>query len=108
MIDVTEPGTGQALPMDTGFMVFNEETYPHLCRLFRTLEVAWKNAPMSFAGRHDPTGIEWCGYSLNHLFAQRRNLLSPRFWRLLLHNQSLQQARPHGLANTRSGNNFPA
>lgn len=83
-IDVTEPGTGKALPMDTGFMVFNEKTYPHLCRLFRTLGVAWKNAPMSFAVRHDPTGIEWCGSSLNHLFAQRRNLLSPRFWRLLL------------------------
>ena len=34
-IDVTEPGTGRALPMDTGFMVFNEVTYPHLCRLFK-------------------------------------------------------------------------
>jgi predicted NAD/FAD-binding protein len=82
-IDVAEPGTGRALPMDTGFMVFNEVTYPHLCRLFRELGVRPKKTSMSFAVRHDPTGLEWCGSSLNHLFAQRRNLVSPRFWRLL-------------------------
>lgn len=82
-IDVTEPGTGRALPMDIGFMVFNETTYPHLCRLFRELGVSWKKTSMSFAVRHDPTGLEWCGTSLKHLFAQRRNLLSPRFWKLL-------------------------
>ena len=82
-IDVTEPGTGRALPMDTGFMVFNEVTYPQLCRLFKELGVRPKKTSMSFAVRHDPTGLEWCGSSLDHLFAQRRNLLSPRFWRLL-------------------------
>ena len=83
-IDVTEPGTGRALPMDTGFMVFNEVTYPHLCRLFKELGVKPKQTSMSFAVRHDPTGLEWCGSSLNHLFAQRRNLFSLRFWKLLL------------------------
>jgi predicted NAD/FAD-binding protein len=83
-IDVTEPGTGRALPMDTGFMVFNEVTYPHLCRLFKELGVQPKKTSMSFAVRHDPTGLEWCGSSLNHLFAQRRNLFSLRFWKLLL------------------------
>ena len=82
-IDVTEPGTGRALPMDTGFMVFNEVTYPHLCRLFKELGVRPKQTSMSFAVRHDPTGLEWCGSSLDHLFAQRRNLLRPRFWKLL-------------------------
>lgn len=82
-IDVAEPGTGRALPMDTGFMVFNEATYPHLCRLFRELGVRWKKTSMSFAVRHDPAGLEWCGSSLRHLFAQKRNLLRPRFWRLL-------------------------
>ena len=66
-IDVTEPGTGRALPMDTGFMVFNEVTYPHLCRLFKELGVKPKQTSMSFAVRHDPTGLEWCGSSLNHL-----------------------------------------
>jgi len=83
-IDVTEPDTGRALPMDTGFMVFNEVTYPHLCRLFKELGVKPKQTSMSFAVRHDPTGLEWCGSSLNHLFAQRRNLFSLRFWKLLL------------------------
>ena len=82
-IDVAEPGTGRTLPMDTGFMVFNEVTYPHLCRLFKELGVRPKPTSMSFAVRHDPTGLEWCGSSLDHLFAQRRNLLSPRFWKLL-------------------------
>jgi predicted NAD/FAD-binding protein len=70
--------------MDTGFMVFNEVTYPHLCRLFKELGVRPKKTSMSFAVRHDPTGLEWCGSSLNHLFAQRRNLFSLRFWKLLL------------------------
>ncbi len=83
-IDVTEPGTGRSLPMDTGFMVFNEVTYPHLCRLFKELGVKPKQTSMSFAVRHDPTGLEWCGSSLNHLFAQRRNLFRLRFWKLLL------------------------
>ncbi len=83
-IDVPRGATGETQPMDTGFMVFNEVTYPHLCRLFKELGVAWKKAPMSFSVRHDPTGIEWCGSSVRHLFAQKRNLFSPRFWRLLL------------------------
>lgn len=82
-IDVEEPTTGKKLPMDTGFMVFNEVTYPMLCRLFKQLGIRWKKAPMSFSVRHDASGLEWCGSSLNHLFAQRRNLLRPRFWRLL-------------------------
>jgi predicted NAD/FAD-binding protein len=82
-IDVTEPGTGRALPMDTGFMVFNEVTYPHLCRLFKELGVRPRKTSMSFAVRHDPSGLEWCGSSLDHLFAQRRNLLRPSFWKLL-------------------------
>ena len=83
-IDVKDPVTGKDLPMDTGFMVFNEVTYPHLCRLFKELNVAWKKTHMSFSVRNDLLGLEWCGSSLNHLFAQRKNLLSLRFWKLLL------------------------
>ncbi|MFN7339457.1 MAG: NAD(P)/FAD-dependent oxidoreductase [Opitutia bacterium] len=83
-IDVTEPGTGERKPMDVGFMVYNEVTYPLLCRLFRELGTAPRPTSMSFSVRHDPTGLEWSGSSLNHLFAQRRNLLRPRFWSLLL------------------------
>jgi len=82
-ITAPEPGTGRQVAMDTGFMVFNQVTYPHLTRLFAQLEVPIKPTSMSFSVRHADTGLEFCGSSLNHLFAQRRNLLRPRFWRLL-------------------------
>ena len=82
-VDVPEPGTGREVAFDTGFMVFNLVTYPHLTRLFRELGVPVKPTSMSFSVRHTASGLEYCGSSLNHLFAQRRNLLRPRFWRLL-------------------------
>lgn len=82
-ITAPEPGTGRRVPMDTGFMVFNKVTYPHLTRLFTLLDVPIKPTSMSFSVRHADTGLEFCGSSLNHLFAQRSNLLRPRFWRLL-------------------------
>jgi predicted NAD/FAD-binding protein len=82
-ITAPEPGTGRRVPMDTGFMVFNKVTYPHLTRLFDLLDVPIKPTSMSFSVRHADTGLEFSGSSLNHLFAQRRNLLRPRFWRLL-------------------------
>ena len=78
---VAEPQ--RTVPVDTGFMVFNRVTYPHLTRLFEELGVAVKPTDMSFSVMHRPTGLEYCGSSLNHLFAQRRNLLRPRFWRML-------------------------
>jgi uncharacterized protein len=83
-VEATEPETGRVLPIDTGFMVFNRVTYPHLCRLFENLKVPLKPTDMSFAVRDDATGIEWCGSSLNHLFAQRKNLFSPRFIKMIL------------------------
>ncbi len=83
-VEVEEPDTHRRVPVDTGFMVFNRETYPHLCRLFDQLRVPVKKTSMSFAVRDDESGIEWCGSSLNHLFAQRKNLFNPRFIRMLL------------------------
>ena len=80
---VDEPGTGRLLPVDTGFMVFNRVTYPHLSRLFGVLGVESKPTEMSFSVRHTDSGLEYCGTSVNHLFAQRRNLLNPRFYRML-------------------------
>jgi predicted NAD/FAD-binding protein len=82
-ITVEEPGTGAQLPVDTGFMVYNRVTYPLLTRLFERLGVASKPTQMSFSVRHADSGLEYCGSSLNHLFAQRRNLLNPRFYRML-------------------------
>ena len=79
----TEPGTGREVPIDTGFMVYNEVTYPLLTRLFAQLQVPVKKTTMSFAVRDDLSGLEWCGSSLNHLFAQRKNLVNLRFLKML-------------------------
>ena len=81
---VTLQEGGLPVPIDTGFMVFNQVTYPNLTRLFRELGVATKPTRMSFSVQHLPTGLEFCGSSLNHLFGQRRNLFRPRFWRMVL------------------------
>lgn len=83
-VTVPETGTERPIPIDTGFMVFNYETYPQLTRLFSQLNVPVKKTAMSFSVRHEDTGLEFAGSSLNHLFAQRKNLLSPRFYRMLL------------------------
>jgi uncharacterized protein len=81
---VSVPESGRAVPIDTGFMVFNHVTYPNLTRLFREIGVEIKPAPMSFSVQHLPSGLEFCGSSLNHLFAQRKNLIRPRFWKMIL------------------------
>jgi uncharacterized protein len=80
-VDVMDEG--KPSPIDTGFMVFNRVTYPNLCRLFSELSVDPKPTDMSFSVQHVRSGIEFSGSSVNHLFAQRRNLLRPRFWRML-------------------------
>jgi predicted NAD/FAD-binding protein len=81
---ITVDEEGRAVQIDTGFMVYNEVTYPNLTRLFRELDVKTKPTSMSFSVRHEPSGIEYNGAGLNRLFGQRRNLASPRFWRLLM------------------------
>ncbi len=81
---VTVPENGKDLPLDTGFMVYNEVTYPHLTRLFKELSVETKPTEMSFSVQHIPDGMELNGGSLNLLFSQRKNLLRPRFWKALL------------------------
>ena len=81
-IEVSEPSG--PVPFDTGFMVFNRVTYPHLVTLFEELKVPVQRTDMSFSVQHVPTGLEFSGSSMNHLFAQRRNLLRPRYWRMLM------------------------
>ena len=74
---------GETFPVDTGFMVFNERTYPRFCELIRRLGVAWHDSDMSFGVCCERTGLEYQGSSLGGLFAQRRNLFRTRFWRML-------------------------
>ncbi|QDV23246.1 NAD(P)/FAD-dependent oxidoreductase [Aureliella helgolandensis] len=74
---------GVPYPVDTGFMVFNRKTYPNFCRLLEILDVASQPSDMSFSVRCDSSGVEYQGSSLNGIFAQRANLLSPSFLRML-------------------------
>jgi predicted NAD/FAD-binding protein len=74
---------GRTLTVDTGFMVFNERTYPHFVHLLRLLGVRAQDTDMSFSVHCDASGLEYQGSTLNGLFAQRRHLASPRFQRLL-------------------------
>ncbi len=74
---------GQTHAVDTGFIVFNDKTYPQFERILRETGVSWRDSTMSFSVRNEMTGLEYNGTSLNSLFAQRRNLLSPAFYRMV-------------------------
>lgn len=74
---------GQRFGVDTGFLVFNERTYPLLCRLFGHLKVPVVKSDMSFSVKMAQAGLEWAGTNLDSVFAQRRNLFKPAFWGML-------------------------
>lgn len=76
-------GSPRTIPVDTGFIVYNERNYPNLTALFRYLGVPTKASDMSFAASLDHGRFEYSGTDLNGLFGQRSNLLRPRFWRML-------------------------
>lgn len=65
--------------IDTGFIVYNENTYPQFIELMKSLQVVTKPTSMGFSVSDDQSGLEYAGNNLNTLFAQRRNLISPRF-----------------------------
>lgn len=89
-----------SLPIDTGFIVFNYQTYPHLCNLFKELGVEVKKTDMSFGVQYIPTDLEYCGSSLNHLFAQRKNILNPSYIRFLLQINRFNQESIEVLEST--------
>jgi len=74
---------GCTLPVDTGFIVYNEPNYPLLTRLFERLKITTRGGDMSFSASIGPGRIEYAGDSLNTIFAQRHNLFSPSFLRML-------------------------
>lgn len=74
---------GERHAIDTGFIVFNDWTYPHFIELLNELGVASQPTTMSFSICEKRTGLEYNGHSLNTLFAQRRNLVRPRFYRMI-------------------------
>jgi predicted NAD/FAD-binding protein len=86
--------TGSPTPIDTGFIVYNELNYPNLVALFAHLNVATRASDMSFAVSLDNGGFEYGSTDLRALFAQKRNLLRPRFWSMLWDLQRFYKSAP--------------
>jgi uncharacterized protein len=73
----------QNYAVDTGFIVFNDRTYPNFTGLLEELNVSWQPSHMSFSVRNEVTGLEYNGTTINSLFAQRRNLFRPSFYGMI-------------------------
>jgi predicted NAD/FAD-binding protein len=74
---------GEQLAIDTGFIVFNDKTYPNFLALLAEIGISKQKTEMSFSVHNCQTGLEYNGHNLNTLFAQRSNLLRPKFWLLV-------------------------
>ncbi len=73
----------ETLAVDTGFIVFNDRTYPYFEKLLSAIGINRKPTQMSFSVHNLDTGFEYNGHTFSTLFAQRRNILRPKFWHLL-------------------------
>jgi len=80
-VDVEYQGRDYAI--DTGFIVFNDKTYPNFLKLLAKLGMNKQETEMSFSVHNTQTGLEYNGHNLNTLFAQRRNIVRPKFWHLI-------------------------
>ncbi|MEM8493196.1 MAG: FAD-dependent oxidoreductase [Pseudomonadota bacterium] len=90
----------RSFAVDTGFIVFNDWTYPNFIALMKELGISSKPTTMGFSVRSEETGLEYAGTNLNALFAQRRNLLSPRFLRMV---RDILRFNKESLADLESG-----
>ena len=75
--------SGREYRIDTGFIVFNKQTYPNFINLLHELKVPYQKSDMSFSVSNKETGFEYNGSSLNQMFSQRSNLFKPKFYRMI-------------------------
>ena len=73
----------QKVSVDTGFIVFNKKTYPRFLKLLHELKVPYENSAMSFSVKDSQKDFEYNGTNLNALFAQRKNFMNPRFYKMI-------------------------
>ncbi len=91
---------GEKISVDTGFIVFNHKNYPNLTALFAQLKVPSHKTSMSFGFKAEDGSLEWGAESINAVFAQRRNLISPKFYRFIcdvfkFNRQAVAEANRH-------------
>ena len=94
---VLEDGPDAGTPVDTGFIVCNDWTYPNFLRLMEDLNVPLRDSDMSFSFQCRGSGLQYAGSNLNTLFAQRHTLVRPRFWRMLADILRFNRAAPLAL-----------
>lgn len=95
---VEAPSPSAPVAVDTGFIVYNEDNYPNLKALFEHLSVPTKPAHMSFAVSIDDGAFEYSSHGIPALFAQKRNWVSPKFWRMISDLLRFQKQAPKDLA----------
>jgi uncharacterized protein len=95
---------GLKKPVDTGFMVFNEITYPLMIKLFKKLDVSYYDTDMSFSVYETKSGLEYNGSSMDGLFAQRKNIFNPSYIKMLLDVKRLCKLAPEIVSDPRFEN----
>ncbi|MFC5704871.1 NAD(P)/FAD-dependent oxidoreductase [Aeromonas eucrenophila] len=103
-VDISQDGRSHAI--DTGFIVFNDRTYPNFLKLLAKIGVARQPTEMSFSVKSE--GLEYNGHSLASLFAQRSNLLRPRFYRFIAEILRFNRAARRWLATPQTGSGEPS
>ena len=96
---VDAPGLNGPVPVDTGFIVYNEPNYPNFTALLAHLGVASQPADMALSISLDDGGFEYSSFGLAGVFAQKRNIFSARFWAMLLDVTRFYRHGPKDLAS---------
>lgn len=102
---------GKTYPVNTGFIVFNDWTYPNFIKLMDQLNIKSEDSEMSFSVRDENTRLEYNGTSLNSLFAQRSNLFKPSFWLMVkdilrFNKQTVEMVKNNSVSNEQTLGEF--